>query len=233
MPSYNRVILIGRLTRDPELKYTAGGLAVTKFAIAVERKFKNQQGERQTDFFDCTAWRQKAEFVANYVGKGRLVAVEGSIEFNEATGQDGQKRRYTNIVCDNVETLDSMRGEGEGGAPMHGGAMGGNSGGNYDGNNGASRNQNAAPVDDGGGYFPDEDAAPAPTPARNNANARPQGNQGGSGAQSGGNSGGASQARGNAGGSAGGGNASGGNRPTPAPAYPEDDFDDSDPFADQ
>jgi len=241
MPSYNRVILIGRLTRDPELKYTAGGLAVTKFAIAVDRKFKNQQGERQTDFFDCTAWRQKAEFVANYVAKGRLVAVEGSIEFNEATGQDGQKRRYTNIVCDNVETLDSVRGEGEGGAPMNGGmnAGGGNAaGGNAAGGN-ANRGQNAQPVDNGGGYYPDEDAAPAapaaPTP-RNNANARPQGgNQGGNGggANAGGNSGGSNQSRGNAGSANAGDANAGGNRPTPAPAYPEDDFDDSDPFADQ
>lgn len=230
MPSYNRVILIGRLTRDPELKYTAGGLAVTKFAIAVDRKFKNQQGERQTDFFDCTAWRQKAEFVANYVAKGRLVAVEGSIEFNEATGQDGQKRRYTNIVCDNVETLDSVRGEGEGGAPMNGGmnAGGGNAaGGNAAGGN-ANRGQNAQPVDDGGGYYPDEDATPAapaaPTP-RSNPNARSQG--GAQGAMQGGAPGGQGGQR-NAGGA-------GGNRPapTPAPAYPEDDFDDSDPFADQ
>lgn len=220
MPSYNRVILIGRLTRDPELKYTAGGLAVAKFSIAVDRKFKNQAGERQTDFFDCTAWRQKAEFVHNYVAKGRLVAIDGSIEFNEATGQDGQKRRYTNIVCDNVETLDAPR-DADGNAT--GGAMGGapmGAGGNAMGGN-ANRGQNAPPVDDGGGYYPDEDAAPAAPAPRNNANARPQGGMQG-GAQ-----GGQSGQR-----SAGG---AGGNRPapTPAPAYPEDDFDDSDPFADQ
>lgn len=225
MPSYNRVILIGRLTREPELKYTSGGLAVTTFSIAVDRRFKNQQGERQTDFFRCKAWRQKAEFVANYVTKGRLVAVDGSIETSEVTGQDGQKRYFTDIVCENVEILESQR-DNEGN-PVGAGA--GNAGGNYGGANaggGASRGQNAAPADDGGGYFPDEDAAPVATPPR--ANARPQGNQGGRDAQGGGSSGGGSQARGNAGGA-------GGNRPapTPAPAYPEDDFDDSDPFADQ
>jgi single-strand DNA-binding protein len=232
MPSYNRVILIGRLTREPELKYTSGGLAVTTFSIAVDRRFKNQQGERQTDFFRCKAWRQKAEFVANYVTKGRLVAVDGSIETSEVTGQDGQKRYFTDIVCENVEILESQR-DNEGGAGGAGGANAGNASGNYGGANagggGASRGQNAAPADDGGGYFPDEDAAPAATPPR--ANARPQGGgQGGREAQGGGNSGGGNQARGNAGG----GNA-GGNRPapTPAPAYPEDDFDDSDPFADQ
>src|SRR4028118_1700523 len=126
MPSYNRVILIGRLTRDPELKYTAGGLAVTTFSIAVDRKFKNQAGERQTDFFRCKAWRQKAEFVATYVGKGRLVAIDGSIETSEVTGQAGQKRSFPDIVCDNVETLDAPRDEG--GAPGAANA-GGNAGG--------------------------------------------------------------------------------------------------------
>ncbi len=233
MPSYNRVILIGRLTREPELKYTSGGLAVTTFSIAVDRRFKNQQGERQTDFFRCKAWRQKAEFVANYVTKGRLVAVDGSIETSEVTGQDGQKRYFTDIVCENVEILESQRDNegGPNGGP--GGAQaGGNAGGNYGGGNAsggnAARGQNAPPVDDGGGYFPDEDAAPAAPPAtpRNTANARPQGsNQGGQGGgNAGGNQGGA---RGNAGG------ASNRPAPTPAPAYPEDDFDDSDPFADQ
>lgn len=117
MPSYNRVILIGRLTRDPELRYTSSGLAVTKFSIAVDRRFKSPSGEKITDFFDCTVWRQKAEFVANYVSKGRLVAIEGSIEINEATGQDGAKKRYTNIVCDNVEPLESQREGGEGSQP--------------------------------------------------------------------------------------------------------------------
>ncbi|HVF10339.1 MAG TPA: single-stranded DNA-binding protein, partial [Abditibacteriaceae bacterium] len=96
MPSLNRVILVGRLTRDPELRYTAGGLAVTSFTIAVDRRYKNSQtGERQTDFLRCKAWRQRAEFVANYVTKGRLVAVDGSIEISEVIVQDGQKKYFT------------------------------------------------------------------------------------------------------------------------------------------
>jgi len=227
MPSFNKVILIGRLTRDPELRYTAGGLAVTKFAIAVDRRFKNQQGERVTDFFDCTAWRQKAEFVANYVTKGRLVAVEGVIEFNEAVGQDGQKRRYTNIVCDNVETLDSQRDGGEGGGNYGANAGGANAGGaNAGGGNAGGGNRGNSGGQGGGaeadeGYFPDEDPAPAPAPRANAG-----GNAGGSG---GGNAGGARAAApaANAGGNAGG-------AKRPEPAFPaEDDFDDSDPFADQ
>lgn len=229
MPSYNRVILIGRLTREPELKYTAGGLAVTTFSIAVDRKFKNQQGERQTDFFRCKAWRQKAEFVANYVGKGRLVAIDGSIETSEVTGQDGQKRYFTDIICDNVETLDAPR-DAEGGAP--GGGNGGYgaaapAGGNAGGAGYGGGARGGAPANDDNGYFPDEDVAPAPP--RGGANAAGRGPAGGP--TGGGNAGGGygAGARGAAGGNAGGGRPA----PQPAPAYPEDDFDDSDPFADQ
>ena len=236
MPSYNRVILIGRLTRDPELRYTSGGLAVTSFTIAVDRRFKNPAGERQTDFFDCTAWRQKAEFVANYVAKGRLVAVEGAIEFNEAVGQDGQKRRYTKVVCDNVETLDGPRDAGEGGGAsgmdansgaMGGGmAGGGNSGGGAQargGQGGGNARPAAAnvPAGDDNGYFPDEDAPATSAPRAQAAQAARPAQGGGSG---GANAGGAAARP-----------AAGGARPpaAPQPAYPEDDFDDSDPFADQ
>ena len=108
MPSLNKVILIGRLTRDPELRYTSSGLAVTSFSIAVDRRFKDQQsGERKTDFFRCTAWRQKAEFVQQYVQKGRLVCVEGAIELNEFTGQDGSRRQSADVQCDNIEILEA------------------------------------------------------------------------------------------------------------------------------
>lgn len=215
MPSFNRVVLIGRLTRDPELRYTAGGLAITKFSIAVDRRFKNQQGERVTDFFDCSAFRQTAEFVANYVNKGRLVAVDGRIEMNQSTGQDGQKRYYTNIICDTVETLDTQRegGSDGGGAPMGAGGMG--AGGGMNSGGGQRGGAPAGGADADNGYFPDDDmgAAPPQRPARP-----------------------AQAAGGNAGGraAASGGAAAGGARPQPAaPAYPDDDFDDSDPFADQ
>lgn len=106
MPSLNRIILIGRLTKDPELKYTQSGLAVTSFSIAVDRRQKDQNGEKQTDFFRCKAWRQTAEFVSNYATKGRLVGLDGRIEIDEVE-KDGARKTFVNIVCDNVELLDS------------------------------------------------------------------------------------------------------------------------------
>lgn len=109
MASMNKVILIGRLTSDPELRYTTSNIAVVEFRIAVDRPFKNASGEKTTDFFRCKAWRQTAEFVNQYVTKGRLVAAEGRIENNEFTGQDGVKKYFTDIVCDRVEPLDSNR----------------------------------------------------------------------------------------------------------------------------
>jgi single-strand DNA-binding protein len=239
MPSFNRVILIGRLTRDPELRYTAGGLAVTTFSIAVDRRFKNQQGERVTDFFRCKAWRQKAEFVANYVAKGRLVAVEGSIEMNEMTGQDGQKRYFTDIICDNVEILESQRDTagGDMGGPGMGAASGmGNGAGNAAGGVGGGASPRGAGDDLDNGYFPDEDAVAAPPPRAQN---RAQGAAGARGGTGGGGAGGASGGAG--GGQRGASGGAGGGRSQPAaesrrpaePAYPDDDFDDSDPFADQ
>lgn len=106
MPSLNKVVLIGRLTRDPELRYTSSGVAMANFSIAVDRRFKNQQGERQTDFFRCTAWRQTAEFVNNYLQKGRLIAVTGSVEINEYTAQDGARRTSVDVSCETVEVLE-------------------------------------------------------------------------------------------------------------------------------
>ena len=236
MPSFNRVILIGRLTRDPELRYTAGGLAVTTFSIAVDRRFKNQQGGRVTDFFRCKAWRQKAEFVANYVAKGRLVAVEGSIEMNEMTGQDGQKRYFTDIICDNVEILESQRDTagGDMGAPGPGAASGmGNGAGSAAGPGvGGGAGARGAGDDLDNGYFPDDDAVAAPPPRTQN---RPQGATGARGTMGGGNTGGAGGGQRSASGGAGGGRAqpaAEARRPA-EPAYPDDDFDDSDPFADQ
>jgi len=105
MASLNKVILIGRLTRDPELRYTPSELAITEFSLAVDRGFKNAQGEKTTDFFRCKAFKHTAEFVNNYLKKGNLVAVEGRIELNEFTGQDGVKKYFTDIVCSQVENL--------------------------------------------------------------------------------------------------------------------------------
>jgi len=109
----NRVILIGRLANDPEAKYTPSGIAVTTFRIAVDRPMSaeaRQSGqEKQTDFIDIVAWRQSAEFAANYLGKGRLVAVEGKLQIREYVTQDGQRRRSAEVVADNLKSLDKPR----------------------------------------------------------------------------------------------------------------------------
>lgn len=135
----NRVILIGRLVADPELKYTPSGIAVAQFRIAVDRPLSQearQQGqEKQADFIDIVAWRQSAEFASQYLNKGRLVAVEGRLQIREYVTQDGQKRKAAEIVADNLKGLDRPR-DGEGG---EGGYAGG-----YE--------QPAAPAARGGGY---------------------------------------------------------------------------------
>jgi single-strand DNA-binding protein len=106
----NRVVLIGRLTKDPESQYTPNGIAVAKFRIAVDRPTKNAEtGERETDFIDIVAWRRTAEFVTQYLTKGRLVAVEGRLQIRNFVGQDGQRRYFTEVVADNVEGLDRPR----------------------------------------------------------------------------------------------------------------------------
>jgi single-strand DNA-binding protein len=101
----NRVVLIGRLTRDPELRYTPNGVAVANFTLAVDRNFKNAQGERDTDFIPCVVYRQLAELVTNYLAKGKLAAVDGRIQVRSFTGQDGQKRWVTEIIAEDVRFL--------------------------------------------------------------------------------------------------------------------------------
>jgi single-strand DNA-binding protein len=105
----NTVVLIGRLTRDPELRYTPSGAAVASFTLAVDRPFTNQQGERETDFIDIVCWRQLAEQVANHLSKGRLVAVEGRLQIRSYETQDGQRRKVAEIVANTVRFLDSPR----------------------------------------------------------------------------------------------------------------------------
>lgn len=111
----NKVILIGRLANDPELKYTPSGVAVSTFRVAVNRPFTNAQGEREADFIDVVAWRQNAEFAANYLGKGRLVAVEGRLQIRSYQAQDGTRRRVAEVVSDHLKGLDRAREGSEGG----------------------------------------------------------------------------------------------------------------------
>jgi single-strand DNA-binding protein len=176
----NRVILIGRMASDPELKYTPSGIPVSQFRLAVNRPMSaeaRQNGqEKQADFFSIVAWRQSAEYAANYLGKGRLVAIEGRLQVREYVTQDGQKRRDTEIVVDNLKSLDRPKDE-NGGYAESGG-------------NGAAR---SGGYSRGGGSteeFHDEPAAAAPppparpaapraeaAPARRPANAAPANNR--------------------------------------------------------
>ena len=101
----NKVILIGRLTRDPELRTISSGISTTSFSLAVNRNFTNQNGEREADFINCVAWRKQAENIAKYCVKGTQVAVEGRIQTRSNDAQDGTKRYVTEVVADNVTFL--------------------------------------------------------------------------------------------------------------------------------
>jgi single-strand DNA-binding protein len=104
----NRVVLIGRLTRDPELRYTPNGVAVTTFTLAVDRPFKNNDGDKEADFIQIVTWRQLAELCANYLSKGRLTAVEGRIQVRNYENNEGRKVYITEVVADNVRFLESQ-----------------------------------------------------------------------------------------------------------------------------
>ena len=111
----NHIVVMGRLTRDPELRRTGSGVAVTSFTVAVDRDFGNRDnGERETDFIDCVAWRQTGEFVSKYFAKGRMAVVSGRLQIRNWTDKEGNKRRTAEIVADNVYFGDSKR-EGESG----------------------------------------------------------------------------------------------------------------------
>ena len=147
----NRVILIGRLTRDPELRYTPSGVAVTQFTLAVDRPFTGQGGEREADFIPVVTWRQLAETCANYLRKGRLTAVEGRIQVRNYENNEGKRVYVTEVIADNVRFLESNRDGNNGGGREEGSFSGGSSasGGNR-GNSGYSRNNNQDPFSDEG-----------------------------------------------------------------------------------
>jgi len=105
----NRIVLIGRLTKDPELRYTsAGGVAVTTFTVAVDRRFK-QQGQQEVDFISVVAWKQLAETCAKYLGKGRQVAVEGRLQIRNYEDREGARRTAAEVVADNVQFLGTPK----------------------------------------------------------------------------------------------------------------------------
>ena len=106
----NHIIIMGRLTRDPELRRTGSGIAVASFTLAVDRDFGGRDGgERETDFIDCVAWRQTGEFVSKYFTKGRMAVVSGRLQIRNWTDKDGNKRRTAEVVADNVYFGDSRR----------------------------------------------------------------------------------------------------------------------------
>ena len=119
----NHITLMGRLTRDPELRHTNSGIAVASFTIAVDRDFTDKNsGEKETDFIDCTAWRNTAEFVSKYFTKGRMAVVSGKLQIRNWTDKEGNKRRSAEVVAENIYFGDSKKEESNS-----------NSGGNYGG----------------------------------------------------------------------------------------------------
>ena len=138
----NRITLMGRLTRDPELRHTQTGTPVASFSLAVDRDFKDKTtGEKSTDFIDIVAWRQTAEFVSRFFTKGRMAVVEGRLQIRAWQDKDGNNRRSAEVVADNVYFGDSRR-DSDGGS------------GNYGGNSGYSAPAGgyAAPVGGGSGF---------------------------------------------------------------------------------
>lgn len=116
----NRIILMGRLTRDPELRQTQSGASVANFSLAVDRDFKDKQtGEKTTDFIDIVAWRSSAEFVSRFFTKGRMAVVEGRLQLRDWTDKDGNKRRTAEVLAEHVYFGDSKR-DAEGGAESGG-----------------------------------------------------------------------------------------------------------------
>ena len=125
----NHIVVMGRLTRDPELRQTQSGDAVCSFSIACERDFKTKDGRKETDFIDCTAWRNTAEFVSKYFAKGRMAIVEGRLQLRDWTDKEGSKRRSAEIVASSAYFGDSKPKADQEPPPVSGGLAGENAGG--------------------------------------------------------------------------------------------------------
>ncbi|OKZ52646.1 MAG: single-stranded DNA-binding protein [Clostridiales bacterium 59_14] len=112
----NKIFIMGRLTRDPELRTTNSGTSVASFSLAVDRNYKGADGEKETDFIDCVAWRQTGEFAAKYFAKGRMAVVEGRLQIRPWTDKEGNNRRSAEVIVDNMYFGDSKRDGDTGGA---------------------------------------------------------------------------------------------------------------------
>ncbi len=148
----NHIVIMGRLTRDPELRRTSSGIAVASFTLAVDRDFGSREGgERETDFIDCVAWRQTGEFVSKYFAKGRMAVVSGRLQIRNWTDKEGNKRRTAEVVADNVYFGDSKKDDQGSNSSYGGNTYGGNSygstyGGNSYGNSGSNYGGYSAPA---------------------------------------------------------------------------------------
>ncbi len=105
----NKIVIMGRFTRDPEIRHTQSGTAVASFSLAVERDFKEQDGSRSTDFIDCVAWRSSADFVSKYFSKGRMAVVEGRLQIRDWTDKNGNNRRSAEVIVNNIYFGDSKK----------------------------------------------------------------------------------------------------------------------------
>lgn len=149
----NKAILMGRLTKDPELRTTQNNVSVCSFTIAVDRRFKNQHGERETDFIPVVAWRQTAEFTARYFSKGSRIAVVGSIQPRSWDDQDGQRHYITEVIADEVYFADSKKSDSENSRNY------GNYGSNYSDSDDRrdNRRERAEKIPEGEGFIPSDD----------------------------------------------------------------------------
>lgn len=163
--NFNSVTLVGRLTRDPEMRTTNTGKNFATFSIAVNKRFKPQDGGPEADFFNCKAWGQTADYVNQYVQKGRLVLVQGRIETRKYQDKDGNNREAIDISCDQVNAMDSNRRDGEeggGGGYSGGGSSGGSSsGGNFGGGRASGGSSSGGGSNYGGGGGSSRPAAPS------------------------------------------------------------------------
>ncbi|UOQ44772.1 single-stranded DNA-binding protein [Halobacillus salinarum] len=141
----NRVVLVGRLTKDPDLRYTPNGVAVANFTVAVNRPFSNNQGDRDADFINCVVWRRAAENLANFMNKGSLVGVDGRIQSRSFDNQEGKRVFVTEVVADSVQFLES-----KGGSSQGGGSQGSGYGSNQNQNNNNNQQRNEDPFADNG-----------------------------------------------------------------------------------
>lgn len=149
----NHITIMGRLTRDPELRRTGSGVAVASFTVAVDRDFNPKDGEKETDFIDCVAWRHTGEFVSKYFTKGRMIVVSGRPQIRSWTDKEGNKRRSAEVVADSCYFGDSKKG-GNDDSDYHDGYSGGEYAGSYGGGSYEPQGGDFAQLDDDDAQLP-------------------------------------------------------------------------------